>query len=78
MQVEPGTFAFESQDGASPVRRPPRTWAGHGSGAPCTTCGNPISETDIEYEVEMQPGSLRTLHFHFHCYQDWVAQLARE
>lgn len=73
MEVQPGTFALESTDGASPIRRPLRTWAGHGTGTLCNTCGVAIDEKDIEYEVETQPGNARTLHFHFNCYQDWLA-----
>ena len=73
MEVQPGTFALESQDNASPAQKPPRTWAGHGTGTLCNACGIAIEEKDIEYEVEMQRGSLRTLHFHFNCYQDWLA-----
>ncbi|HXR90286.1 MAG TPA: hypothetical protein VN750_08390 [Steroidobacteraceae bacterium] len=73
MEVQPGTFALESQDNASPAQKPPRTWAGHGTGTLCSACGIAIEEKDIEYEVEMQRGSLRTLHFHFNCYQDWLA-----
>ena len=79
MRVQPGpfapsTFAPESRNGPSPARRSLRTWAGQGTGVSCNTCGTPIGEKDIEYEVEAQPGSLQTLHFHFNCYQDWVAE----
>jgi len=73
MEVQPGTFSLENQEGASPVQRPLRTWAGHGTGIPCNACGMAIDEKDIEYEVEMPRGSLQTLHFHFNCYQDWLA-----
>ena len=72
MEVQPGTFTLESPDTALPVQRPPRTWAGHGTGTPCNACGLAIAEKDIEYEVEMQHGSVRTLHFHFNCYQEWL------
>jgi hypothetical protein len=54
------------------VQRPPRTWAGQGTGAPCSACGLEIGEKEIEYEVEMQPASVGTLHFHFNCYQEWL------
>jgi hypothetical protein len=73
MEVQPGTFALESPDGTSPVPRPLRTWAGHGTGTLCNECGLAIDEKDIEYEVEMQRGGVRTLHFHFNCYQDWLS-----
>ena len=74
MEVQPGTLALESPNGASPAKRPLRTWAGHGTGVPCNACGAAIGEKDIEYEVELLPESVRTLHFHFNCYQDWLAQ----
>lgn len=73
MEVQPGTLALDSQNGASPAPRPLRTWAGHGTGVPCNACGTAISEKDIEYEVEVPSGGDRTLHFHFNCYQDWMA-----
>lgn len=73
MVVQPGTLALESHNGASPLTKPLRTWAGHGTGVPCHSCGHPISGQDIEYEVELQPASLQTLHFHFNCYQEWMA-----
>jgi hypothetical protein len=73
MELQTGLFALESQSAAAPAPRPPRTWAGHGTGVPCNSCGIPIGEKDIEYEVETQPGNPRTLHFHFNCYQDWMA-----
>ncbi len=73
MEVLPGTLAFETHGGVSPAQRPPRTWAGQGTGAPCSTCGLEIGAKEIEYEVEMQPpGSVGTLHFHFGCYQEWL------
>ncbi len=75
MEVRSGIVAFEHQDGDSQSLsqpRPARTWAGHGSGAACNGCGNPIAEHEIEYEVELPSGSLiRSLHFHFTCYQGW-------
>lgn len=52
-----------------------RTWAGHGSGAPCNGCGGSIQEHEIEYEVEMPRGNdVPTLHFHFACYRSWTGR----
>ena len=67
-----------------PYRKPLRTWAGHGTGARCSGCGETIKAQDIEYEIELpargaeqrpirfqpgnDPGSLR---FHFACYRSW-------
>jgi len=54
-------------------KRPLRTWAGHGTGATCNGCGGSIEPHQIEYEIEMPPGSdAPSLHFHFVCYRDWT------
>ena len=64
-------------------RKPLRTWAGHGTGARCSSCGETIQPQDIEYEIELptmngerpmrfQPGTDgRSLRFHFACYRKW-------
>jgi hypothetical protein len=65
-------------------RKPLRTWAGHGTGAPCSACGETIQPQDVEYEIELpamsterptrfQPGTDgRSLRFHFSCYRRWT------
>ena len=78
MEVRPVDLPFDTQGSASPLPRPPRTWAGRGSGVACSSCDQPIGEQDIEYEVELQPAGLQTLHFHFNCYQAWVVQRVRD
>ena len=76
MELRPASSASDTLSEAPvPMQRPPRTWAGHGSGASCDLCGNAIREQEIEYEVDAQPA---TLHFHFNCYQDWSSQRAGE
>jgi len=78
MELQTGFIDLESPRAASPAPRPLRTWAGHGTGVACHSCGHPIGEKDIEYEVEtQQSGALRTLHFHFNCYQEWMAAQER-
>jgi hypothetical protein len=58
-----------------PYREPLRTWAGHGTGARCNGCGGSIQAHEIEYEVELPPGSdAPTLHFHFVCYRNWTGR----
>ena len=58
-----------------PYEEPVRTWAGHGTGAPCNACGLTVGVQDIEYEVELvTEGSVRTLRFHLKCYRVWEAQ----
>jgi hypothetical protein len=63
----------ESIDVSLMPKRPLRTWAGHGTGATCNGCGGSIEPHQIEYEIEMPPGSdAPSLHFHFVCYRDWT------
>jgi hypothetical protein len=70
-----------------PSRKPLRTWAGHGTGATCHSCGGPIQTHEIEYEIEMasaaaEPRALpyqprndgRSLRFHFACYRNWTGR----
>jgi hypothetical protein len=58
-----------------PQREPLRTWAGHGTGVVCNGCGEPIQAHEIEYEVEMPPGSdAPVLNFHLACYRSWTGR----
>ena len=58
-----------------PQREPLRTWAGHGTGVVCNGCGEPIRAHEIEYEVEMPPGSdAAVLNFHLACYRSWTGR----
>ena len=62
-----------------PYRKPLRTWAGHGTGATCNGCGEAIRADDIEYEVELPPGSnALPLHFHLECYRNWMRRDGRQ
>lgn len=52
-----------------------RTWAGHGTGAICNGCGQPVQSNQIEYEVELPEGSTSSkLNFHFDCYRAWTGR----
>ncbi len=52
-----------------------RTWAGNGTGATCNGCGSSIQEQEIEYEIELPPGTdAPTLHFHLDCYKTWTGR----
>jgi hypothetical protein len=53
-----------------------RTWAGQGTGQPCALCGRSIQPEEIEYEVELESGTV--LHFHFRCQQLWEEQNGRD
>jgi hypothetical protein len=61
-----------------PRREPLRTWAGHGTGAICNGCGEPIQAHEIEYEVELPPGAdVPALNFHLVCYRSWTGRGSR-
>ena len=72
--VRTGSETSEKVDvSRMPQREPLRTWAGHGTGVVCNGCGEPIQAHEIEYEVEMPPGSdVRALNFHLACYRTWT------
>jgi hypothetical protein len=74
MSVRTGSETTEKADSPLlPQREPLRTWAGHGTGAICNGCGEPIRAHEIEYEVEMPPGnSVASLNFHLVCYRSWA------
>jgi hypothetical protein len=70
-----GSDMEQDEREALPYQEPVRTWAGHGTGALCSLCGLPISEQDIEYEVELAPeAGSRGLQFHVQCYRVWETQ----
>jgi hypothetical protein len=44
----------------------------------CNGCGETIQSHEIEYEVEMPPGSdVPTLNFHLVCYRNWTGRGSR-
>jgi hypothetical protein len=56
-------------------QEPLRTWAGSGTGGPCSFCGRSIKAHEIEYEIELAPPATeRSLQFHSHCHRAWEAQ----
>ena len=61
--------------GTLPRREPDRTWGGHGVGAPCAVCGEPVRHDQIEYEIQFahdgaNPG-LDKYHLHLRCFAAW-------
>lgn len=61
-----------------PYQKPSRTWAGHGSGALCDLCRQPIEADQIEYEVELSPDAcVPVLNMHLCCYEQWCASVPR-
>jgi len=45
------------------------TWAGYGSGHSCCVCGQPVTGSEVEYEVE--DGSVKQPGCHFGCFVVW-------
>jgi hypothetical protein len=68
-----GTPAGQGTDGAI------RVWAGRGTGRPCAHCGEAISATGVQYDLEITEALAavtdalrgRTLSFHLNCYDQW-------
>jgi hypothetical protein len=79
MSVRTGSETTETADSSLLQQRGPlRTWAGHGTGVTCNGCGEPIQSHEIEYEVEMPPGSdVPALNFHLVCYRNWTGRGSR-
>jgi hypothetical protein len=59
-------------DGTLPLTRPENLYAGPGSGARCTGCGEPIYPMQIEYEFDYE-GERQTLRLHLECAGLWEA-----
>jgi hypothetical protein len=61
--------------GKLPDRRPDRTWGGPGIGALCTICDEPVTQGQLEFELEfvldgIEPG-LDRFHVHIRCFSAW-------
>ena len=61
--------------GTMPNRRPDRSWGGRGMGADCTICSAPVTNDELEFELEFarcgdDPGQ-DTYHVHVPCFRAW-------
>ena len=61
--------------GTLPRRDPAGVWAGPGEGAFCDACERPITQDQLEYELEFapesgHPGQDKVL-FHLRCFAAW-------
>jgi len=52
--------------------RPPRLWAGPGTGDTCAVCTEPISLDETEFEVDLSSGL--ALRLHRRCYTLWLEE----
>jgi hypothetical protein len=62
-------------NGQLPGIIPKQISGGYGSGKACAACDQPITSTQIEYEVEDEPNG-RLLNFHFGCHVVWQLECA--
>jgi hypothetical protein len=65
------------ENGRLPLMQPREIAAGYGSGRVCAACDDPITTTQVEYEVEQCPDGSR-LRFHISCHVAWRLECARE
>jgi hypothetical protein len=61
------------ESGALPCDEPEKTWAGKGEGTHCAACGQGISPSDVEFEVDVAGTTLR---LHRLCHQFWLEECA--
>jgi hypothetical protein len=59
-------------DGDLPTRPPSKMYAGHGSGATCAACGDPVQPGQVEYELNY-PDERRVVRLHLSCAGLWEA-----
>jgi hypothetical protein len=64
------------ESGRLPCCVPKHIGAGYGSGHVCVACDQPITDAQIEYEVQEERDRSR-LSFHFGCYVVWQLECAR-
>jgi hypothetical protein len=68
--------------GKLPNRRPDRTWGGPGVGAACTICGLPVTNAQLEFEIEFARDSdfpgLDMYHVHVRCFAAWEFERRRD
>jgi hypothetical protein len=67
-----GVIRRKLDDGALPTKPPNKMYAGHGSGATCDACGDPIQPAQVEYELNY-PDEHRAFRLHLSCAGLWEA-----
>lgn len=64
------------ENGQLPVMVPKQIQGGYGSGNPCVACDQPITSSQIEYDVKDEQTG-RRLSFHFGCHVVWQLECVR-
>ena len=67
---------FAIRTGRLPRREPARIWGGPGVGGFCGVCEKPISQDELEYELEEfachdDNPKRDKVHFHLRCFAAW-------
>ena len=57
------------ETGALPCDEAEKIWAGRGNGSHCVACAEPISASEVEFEVDIHSGL--TLRLHRSCHALW-------
>ena len=64
-------------EGRLPLVLADRVGAGYGSGSKCNGCDEPITHTQIEYEVPDSGNCSARLSLHLRCYVLWQSECVR-
>ena len=63
------------QTGKLPARAADRTWGGPGEGLECSVCHQPVTKSEMEFEIEFaQNGDMPGIdkyHVHVRCFAAW-------
>jgi hypothetical protein len=68
------------RNGKLPAVKPGRTWGGPGNGTRCSMCGEPVTQGQMELEIEYRragttPG-LDKYYLHVRCFAVWESVIA--
>jgi len=68
------------QSGKLPATKPRRTWGGPGNGTQCSMCGEPVTQAQMELEIEYRragatPGRVN-YYLHVGCFAVWQCEIA--
>lgn len=64
------------EEGVLPVMVPEQIAGGYGSGHLCVACDQPITGTQVEYEVQ-DPRDNKPLRFHLGCHVVWQIECVK-
>jgi len=64
-------------EGRLPVLLPEKISAGYGSGSKCHGCNQPVTATQIEYDIEECKNATVQLSLHLGCYLLWQIECVK-